>query len=592
MTTSPAVGPPTVVRCPLRERSAACDPGPVPSVLFVHPSGHANDWVVPAGAIAALNATPRDKVGRYAFELDDDLVRSARILAVDLHWALGFPGFEALVHHVRRVAPELPIVAGGITAGLWAERLLALGLSDFVIQGDAEVAFPRLVAALLENASAPDLPNVHRRGHAAPRIERISSLDESDSVRAEWFPTYERARQSSMRAFSADRLLVAARGCPLACPDCHGSWAGSFGSGVLWRSASALARQAEDAARTGTRHLRVFMGKPSRSTLHEWLEALSRAEVGGVRSDIGIMLCRAPSVEALVAFQRTASTRLAISVVDPFEHQPTTPTRAAAEWSEWLEIAETAAVELDVWTSNPERVAPLRADLAGTRARVSYSGYWDSPRPKHATAPHDFDSVRAAVAPFWTFYAAKLLSPSLARLLAPLALLDDLDTPDPRPDDHPLRPMVDDAYANFARTRLPTLPSLGFSAVPVTGAARATAFGDVHLRGDAVVLAGARRMGPRADLAAASDHRGILLSARLEAPAATDFIALLPRGAELDALEDDGVLALRVPAGDRLDLRVRLALGSAWLTLSGSAESTRGFATLGLASGLELPDEL
>ncbi len=107
-----------------------------------------------------------------------------------------------------------------------------------------------------------------------------------------------------------------------------------------------------------------------------------------------------------------------------------------------------------------------------------------------------------------------------------------------------------------------------------------------------VVLAGARRMGPRADLAAASDHRGILLSARLEAPAATDFIALLPRGAELDALEDDGVLALRVPAGDRLDLRVRLALGSAWLTLSGSAESTRGFATLGLASGLELPDEL
>ena len=558
----------------------------MPSVLFVHPSGHANDWVVPAGAIAALNATPVDKAGRYAFELEDELVRRARVFAADLHWALGLPGFEALVAHVRRLAPDLPIVIGGISAGLWAERLLAEQLADFVIQGDAEVAFPRLVEALLAGSAVPELANVHRRGMPAPSIARIASLDASDSVPAEWFPTYERARQSSMRAFSADRLLVAARGCPLLCPDCHGSWAGSFGRGVLWRSAGALARQAEQAARSGTRHLRVFMGKPPPTTLAGWLDALSRAEVGGVRSDVGLMLCRAPSREALEAFERAAGTRVAISVVDPFEHQPSTPERAAAEWGEWVAIAKTAPVELDVWTSNPARVAPLREDLAGTPARVSYSGYWDTPRPRQSSAPGDFDAVRAAVTPFWTFYAAKLLSPSLARLLAPLELLDDLASPDPKPEEHPLRAIADEAYAGFTRDRLPTLPSLGFAALPVTGTEATGGFADVRVGGEVGVLRDAKQCGAPEELGVKVDHRGVILSARVEVPAPAEWIAVLPRGASLEMARADGVLALRAAQSGEVELRARLALGCAWLEAAGA----RGVADLALACDLEMPE--
>ncbi|MCZ7685946.1 MAG: cobalamin B12-binding domain-containing protein [Sandaracinaceae bacterium] len=86
-------------------------------VLYVHPSGHLNDLVVPAGAVTCMNAIPGPKLGRYAHEVADEEILEAAVVAIDLHWALALSGLEPLVRHVRALRPDVPIVIGGITAG-------------------------------------------------------------------------------------------------------------------------------------------------------------------------------------------------------------------------------------------------------------------------------------------------------------------------------------------------------------------------------------------------------------------------------------------------------------------------------------------
>ncbi|HEX9050808.1 MAG TPA: cobalamin-dependent protein, partial [Anaeromyxobacter sp.] len=134
----------------LRARAHEAPPGGPAPLLYVHPRGHLNDLVVPAGAVSAMNAAPFPKLGRYAFEVTDAELRAARVVAMDLHWALGLAGLEPLLARVRAVNPAARVVVGGITASHYPRELVeALGV-DHVVQGDAEAAFPALVAALLD----------------------------------------------------------------------------------------------------------------------------------------------------------------------------------------------------------------------------------------------------------------------------------------------------------------------------------------------------------------------------------------------------------------------------------------------------------
>ncbi|MCM2335075.1 MAG: hypothetical protein NDI82_14165, partial [Anaeromyxobacteraceae bacterium] len=93
-------------------------------LLYVHPRGHLNDLVVPAGALSAMNAAPGPKLGRYAFEVGDDELRAARVVAMDLHWALGLSGLRPLLARLRAVNPAARVVVGGITASHYPEELV------------------------------------------------------------------------------------------------------------------------------------------------------------------------------------------------------------------------------------------------------------------------------------------------------------------------------------------------------------------------------------------------------------------------------------------------------------------------------------
>jgi len=554
-------------------------------VLYIHPWGHLNDLVIPAGAIACMNAIAAPKLGRYAFEVTDDELREAAVVCVDVHWAPSLSGFERLVQHVRAVAPEVPIVVGGITAALLAEEMLETYAVDYVLRGDAEVSFAALIAALREGSSPGPLPNVHARGAPPPPRSRMTDaqLDATDSVTLDWFPTLAKVTDLDAAAFPPGRTVIVARGCPLRCPTCYGSHASTYGGGYLWRSPARTAELVRVAERAGARNLRLIVGKPSPRRLSEMIDGIVASGPYRFGSALGLYLCRAPSDEELDALDRAFDSPVTLSMVPPEEHVPAlSPARLEEERAAWRRVAARVSrsrnLRLDVWATAGRDTAELQEDLGARgneRVSVSSGAVWSMTRPTDG-GQSTLAAVRAAVADVWTFYAARLLSPVLAHLLAPFRFLDEvddgLDTLSP-PRAHELLPFHETIQQSWRTHRLPTLPGLSFDAVPVAvarGPSRREAEG-TRYRGDFAIVESARAVGAAAPLEPQVDHRGVSLEARLAVPADCDGLAIVPRGASttsqvwVDALAARGLVVLRAPkAGNarlRIDLRVQDARG-------------------------------
>jgi hypothetical protein len=540
-------------------------------VLYVHPSGHLNDLVVPAGALSCLNATSARKLGRYAFEVADEEIASARIVAIDVHWALALSGFERLVGHVRRLRPDVPIVVGGVTAGHYAEELLARYPIDYVLRGDSEIAFAAIVEALLAGRSGGGIPNVLGRGISPSPPKRMTSAeyDATDCITCDWFPTYASVTNWDAVAFGQGRTIGVARGCPLRCPECYGSYASTFGEGYLLRSGAGVARLLRRAQAGGARNVRLFVGKPAPRQLSALLRGIGEQGPYAFDGEVGFYLCRPPEPDDVARLEAAFPGRVTLSLTPPEEHHPAVPpARLAREKEAWRRVAgqvgRSPAVRLDIWSTRSSDVRRVQAEIAqpeNDHVKTSYGAVWAVTRPVDGAKP-PFDVVRDAVASTWTFYAARLLSPALAAILAPFKFLDELDG-EPLAEPPPveaLRAFHALVAARWHRSRLPTLPGLRFVVLPVEAAmTSASPREGVHVSGS---LAFARTeqlevRGASLDLDEAVDHRGVTLRAAISGlPGGANALAFLPRplnGAPADASwlctlgATGGALVMRLP---------------------------------------------
>lgn len=558
-------------------------------VLYIHPSGHLNDLVVPAGTVTCMNAIPGPKLGRYAFEVSDDEIHSAAIIAIDVHWALALSGFGPLVAHVRRLRPTVPIIVGGVTASHYPEQLLDRYGVDYVIVGDSEPAFVELVRSIRAGQPPDAIANVYARGGEPPRRERMSQLefDATDCVTADWFPTYERVSGWDAEAFPQGRTLTVSRGCAFRCPECYGSYASTYGTGYRLRSPTRLADLIERAARLRLRNLRLFLAKPPERSLSELLQELAARGPFHFDSTVGFYLCMAPSLEDLQLLERAFSSPVALSMIPPEEHVPRLkPSRLEFERARWRAaagyIAASSTLTLDAWTTTTTSLVQVRASLgappATNRVKVSYAAVWAVTRPVDGHAV-PFDRVLEAAQPVWTFYAARALSPALADLLGPYRWLDELDAlaedTGPLPEDRPLRAFVSAMRASFERDHLPLFPELAWAVVAIEDCKRVAGSDGISRQGALVRarVSEAQLTNPSLapiELAYERDHRGVTLRAALPElthASALAFVPLERAGAwpsatDLAAIAAADVVALMLPRQQvgalRLEVVVRV----------------------------------
>ncbi len=513
-------------------------------LLYLHPTGHHDDLVVPMGALACVNAAPGTKLGRYAFEVRDEEIARARVVAIDLHWSVGMPGFEALLAHVRRVSPRVPVVVGGITAGFYARELLQRLSVDYVVRGHAETSFARLVGALLDETDPAGIPGVCTAAEpdSRARVATQAELDAVDCITADWFPTYDRCSGWDAEAFPPGRTIPVARGCPWRCPECYGSFAASFGGGVVTRSPEAVARDLARAAAAGLGNLRFFVGKPSRAQLAALIAALSARGPFRLPSAVGFYLCRAPTEEGLQELDETFENPVSLSVIPPAEHVPRIHRlRIADEQRAWQRaaafVARSRHLELDIWSMHTKDLDGVRRELVDTpggRVKVSSAASWRLTRPTDA-GKERYDHVRDAVDPLWTFYAARALSPALAALLRPFGFLDEIAADPERQGefDRALQPFHDAMMNSWREHALPVWPRLQLSLLSCALCAGAEPFrqlGDIRTTGilRAVRPGEVERLGEgdHIDLSCARNHRGVELGASLDGA----LLSSLPRG--------------------------------------------------------------
>ena len=577
-------------------------------VLYIHPHGHLNDLVIPGGALSSMNALEAAKAGRYAFELSPGLVREARVIVSDLHWAVGLDGLKKLVHSAKNMNPEAKFILGGITASAWPERIFDAIPVDYIIQGDSEKAFPLLVSRILKKEPVSDMPNVWRRGGPKPRIERLSDVefDNTDSVTADWFPSYERLADSGDSSLRPSRWIFASRGCSRRCETCYGSYAGIFGPGVLRRSPESLVRQVRRAAEAGAKSLRIYFGHIETSLLREYARALA-ASPHYFHDGVGLYLCAAPGREVLEALRFAfPNSAVTISTVWPseFEFRPEEPGgRTEEEEAACVESAKAAGdgIRIEFWHCRKESAARIEKHLRGIsedKAKGVIGYVWNMPRPneRQSRGKPDIDREQwenvLEVSRRWhDFRWARLLSPPLVELFEVYGVLDELSA-DPTVMPPPVKSL--DRYWELAlkhweKLNFPLLPGISFELLPYRNNSDISSISIRKERTSGII-----RIIPAAyweicddrqavRLVSKSDHRSPVLSAELPAlPGDCAGWVLLPslNGEKPEkAFFTSDVAALQneqLAKGGRLTLR--LIMGRARIAFEpvGSSERLRG----------------
>jgi hypothetical protein len=201
-------------------------------ILFIHPKTELLlRENLPMSLPALINRLKWPVVGRFHNEWTSAEVRAARVVVMDVHWYLSLPSAIRLSFALKEINPECRIVAGGISASLFAPQILRDSRIDYIIRGDGEVPLALLAQALLAGTSLEAVPNVVGRGFASPQtyVLTAADMDASNYRDLSFFPTLERRVLAYHDIYTTPvtlptfPYLVVLRGCPLDCPCCCGA---------------------------------------------------------------------------------------------------------------------------------------------------------------------------------------------------------------------------------------------------------------------------------------------------------------------------------------------------------------------------------
>lgn len=235
-------------------------------ILFIHPQTEMLlPEILPLSLPALVHRLEQPVVGRFHDEWTPAEVRRARIILMDVHWYLSLRSAIRLSHELKQINPKVAIIAGGLSASIFASQLLRDSRIDYIIRGDAELPLKLLVEAILQNAPVETIPNLVARDFISPITYVLTSddLDRDNFRDLSFFPSLEqriRAYHCGYRGgvtIPVYPYLMVFRGCPLPCPLCSGSVAMQqqlFGRGWVLRSPARV--QADLAAWSGDPHLR------------------------------------------------------------------------------------------------------------------------------------------------------------------------------------------------------------------------------------------------------------------------------------------------------------------------------------------------
>lgn len=224
------------------------------AILYVHPTTTmSRQCIMPFSIPALVKRLPYPVEGYFAADLTDDSIKKARIIFMDIHWYLSLYGAGELAKRIKTVNKQCFIIAGGITASEYPQPIIDRFGIDFIIRGDGEIPFPKLVETIMEGMNDFDaIPNlVGKNGINNPRSYFLKGADmeQNDYLDIDFFPAFQkeiyRVQKNNVSPWSEVIFpyMIPFRGCPIDCIGCAGAVTEQtklFGRKPIMRSAEKL----------------------------------------------------------------------------------------------------------------------------------------------------------------------------------------------------------------------------------------------------------------------------------------------------------------------------------------------------------------
>ncbi len=199
-------------------------------VLYVRPDSHMfHEEIFPMSLPAIMNRVGAHVEGRFHNEWHPGDIRKARIIILEIHWYLSLKSAIALSFQFKAKNPDVTIVAGGVTASLFARQILKDSAIDYIITGDADQPLACFVEIVLGGGDVGRVPNLVGIDGPGPLRYCVTKqdLDQGDFGSLQFFSSMEKRLEklhlhSNGHVYCTYPYLVAFRGCPYSCASCYG----------------------------------------------------------------------------------------------------------------------------------------------------------------------------------------------------------------------------------------------------------------------------------------------------------------------------------------------------------------------------------
>jgi len=168
------------------------------------------------------------KKGVFYYEVNKELIKNAKIAALDIHWYFHLFSVAKISAYCKKVNPSIIIITGGYTATILAEAIIKDFEIDFIIKGDAEYSFPLLVKKILNNEDIRGVPNIVAKNFSSNHDyfliqENFGKYIYNDLT---WFPTLEKIIHKVQRLEYPSWIgpwIPVSKGCKYHCSFCYGN---------------------------------------------------------------------------------------------------------------------------------------------------------------------------------------------------------------------------------------------------------------------------------------------------------------------------------------------------------------------------------
>jgi len=193
------------------------------------------------------------------------LLRQGGVLAAATTGMTGvqLQGATEFLKQVKAIAPEVFTVFGGVHASMLPLETVAHGAVDYVVVGDGEEVFPRLLASLASGRTpGPDQPSVVSKADfrapatTASAIE-YARVDDLGSLPEPPWERFDMSRYVSRSPYGRMLSVLTSRGCPHRCAFCLHSHPALAGRWTGIGAARALERMNRLAGSLGIEHFHI-----------------------------------------------------------------------------------------------------------------------------------------------------------------------------------------------------------------------------------------------------------------------------------------------------------------------------------------------